>query len=108
VGDITAQDYRRQDKTPNANYRGRGNYHGHVIGYGLFKSVKIISYSLLASCYSVLQRRWNMQTLLIIASVFFAVAFPVYLFLMRFLVSREERRKQAHFDGALKHSGRHL
>jgi heme/copper-type cytochrome/quinol oxidase subunit 2 len=49
-----------------------------------------------------------MQTLLIIASVFFAVAFPVYLFLMRFSVSREERRKQAHFDGALKHSGRHL
>ena len=45
-----------------------------------------------------------MQTLLIIASVFFAVAFPVYLFLMRFSVSR----KQAHFDGALKHPGRHL
>ena len=48
-----------------------------------------------------------MQILLIMV-VFFAVAFPVYLFLMRFSVSREERRKQAHFDEALKHPGRYL
>jgi heme/copper-type cytochrome/quinol oxidase subunit 2 len=49
-----------------------------------------------------------MQTLLVIAVIFFVIAFPVYGFLMRFSVSREERRKQAHFDGALKHPGRHL
>jgi heme/copper-type cytochrome/quinol oxidase subunit 2 len=49
-----------------------------------------------------------MQTLLIIAVIFFVIAFPVYGFLMRFSVSREDRRKQKHFDGAIKHTGRYL
>lgn len=46
--------------------------------------------------------------MLLIIVVFFAVIFPVYGFLMRFSVSREERRKQEHFDDAIKHPGRHL
>jgi len=46
--------------------------------------------------------------LILIFVVFISIAFPVYLFLMRFSVSREERRKQRHFNGAIKHPGRYL